>query len=168
MHAFTLGTEKVSLARSRYFHAIFHWKDFAEIIDFFAVTCHRREAFGSSTFFGNRCARKYKAQRDALSASCTSSDITLLAESFEVGLKCSLWLWLFPQFLFPHFLRRRQFSSYFERRTGIVWSIKTPLYSLPLATPSWITTEDKILQFSVRRLGSQIDALGNLPVRSER
>lgn len=91
MHVFTLGTETVSLARSRYFHAVFHWRDFAEIIEFFAVTRHRREAFGSSSFFGNRCTRKYKAQRDALSASCRCSNITLLAESFEVGLGNALY-----------------------------------------------------------------------------
>lgn len=58
---FALGTEKVSLPRSRYFHAVSHWKDFADIIEFFALTHHRREAFGSSAFFGNRCVRQYKA-----------------------------------------------------------------------------------------------------------
>lgn len=42
---FALGTEKVLLQRSRYFHAVSHWKDFAEIIEFFALTHHRRETF---------------------------------------------------------------------------------------------------------------------------
>lgn len=55
---FALGTEKVLLQRSGYFHAVSHWRDFAEIIEFFALTHHRREAFGGSALFGDRYARK--------------------------------------------------------------------------------------------------------------
>jgi len=60
---FALGAEKISLPRGRYFHAVSHWKDFGEVVEFLALSHHRIEAFGSSAFFGNRGARKYKAQR---------------------------------------------------------------------------------------------------------
>lgn len=84
MHVFFLDTEKI--LPSRYFHAVSHWRDFAEI-KFFALTLDRRQAFGSLTLFDNRCVRKYKAQRDASSASSTSSNILFLAESQHEALR---------------------------------------------------------------------------------
>lgn len=64
--------------------------------------------------------------------------------------------------------RKTLLCCYIKRCSGIEWRIPESPYSLLSAIPSWITTECKILQFSVRPNESQIAALGNLSVKSER